>query len=86
MVRPEQIELILDGADVSGMVIDVEYLGSEMLIGIRLDAPDGSVPERVTVRHFGATTLHPGDRVGIRVLGTGVAYPVQPFEAASDPR
>ncbi|WP_016933506.1 ABC transporter ATP-binding protein [Rhodococcus sp. R1101] len=82
MVRPEQIELTLDGADVSGMVVDVEYLGSEMLIGIRLDAPDGAVPERVTVRRFGATTLDPGDRVGIRVLGTGVAYPARSLESA----
>jgi len=31
--------------------------------------------ERVTVRRFGATTLEPGDRVGIRVLGEAVAYP-----------
>lgn len=67
-------------------VVDVEYLGSEMLIGIRLDAPGGAVPERVTVRRFGATTLDPGDRVGIRVLGAGVAYPVQSFESSSGPR
>ncbi|MDI9938878.1 ABC transporter ATP-binding protein [Rhodococcus sp. IEGM 1351] len=74
MVRPEQIELTADGAGVTGTVVDVEYLGSEMLLGIRLDNADGVVSERVTVRRFGATALTPGDRVGIRVLGRGVAY------------
>jgi iron(III) transport system ATP-binding protein len=76
MVRPEQIELTPDGAGVSGTVVDVEYLGSEMLLGIRLDTADGMVSERVTVRCFGATTLTPGGRVGIRVLGKAVAYDV----------
>ncbi|QYB01096.1 ABC transporter ATP-binding protein [Rhodococcus sp. USK10] len=74
MLRPEQIEVTSDGAGVSGTVVDVEYLGSEMLLGIRLDTPDGVLPERVTVRRFGATPLAPGDRVGIRVLGEAVAY------------
>lgn len=74
MLRPEQIEITSDGAGVSGTVVDVEYLGSEMLLGIRLDSPGGDVPERVTVRRFGATPLAPGDRVGIRVLGEAVAY------------
>lgn len=74
MLRPEQIEVTSDGAGVSGTVVDVEYLGSEMLLGIRLDTPDGVLPERVTVRRFGATPLAPGDRVGIRVLGKAVAY------------
>ncbi|MBV6757872.1 ABC transporter ATP-binding protein [Rhodococcus opacus] len=74
MLRPEQIEVTSDGAGVSGTVVDVEYLGSEMLLGIRLDSPGGVVPERVTVRRFGATPLAPGDRVGIRVLGEAVAY------------
>ena len=76
MLRPEQIEVTSDGAGVSGTVVDVEYLGSEMLLGIRLDTPDGVLPERVTVRRFGATPLTPGDRVGIRVLGEAVAYEV----------
>ncbi|MHA4853012.1 MULTISPECIES: ABC transporter ATP-binding protein [unclassified Rhodococcus (in: high G+C Gram-positive bacteria)] len=74
MLRPEQIEVTADGAGVAGTVVDVEYLGSEMLLGIRLDTADGVVSERVTVRRFGATALTPGERVGIRVLGTGVAY------------
>ncbi|AWK70212.1 ABC transporter ATP-binding protein [Rhodococcus oxybenzonivorans] len=74
MLRPEQIEVTADGAGVAGSVVDVEYLGSEMLLGIRLDTADGVVSERVTVRRFGATALTPGERVGIRVLGTGVAY------------
>ena len=74
MLRPEQIEVTTDGAGVSGTVVDVEYLGSEMLLGIRLDNADGVVSERVTVRRFGATALTPGDRVGIRVLGKAVAY------------
>ncbi|BAH55770.1 MULTISPECIES: ABC transporter ATP-binding protein [Rhodococcus] len=74
MLRPEQIEVTTDGAGVSGTVVDVDYLGSEMLLGIRLDTGDGEVPERVTVRRFGATALTPGDRVGIRVLGKAVAY------------
>ena len=42
-----------------------------MLLGIRLDTTGGDLPERVTVRRFGATTLTPGDRVG---LGKAVAY------------
>ncbi|KXF49529.1 sugar ABC transporter [Rhodococcus sp. SC4] len=74
MVRPEQIELTSDGAGVTGTVVDVEYLGSEMLLGIRLDTADGVASDRVTVRRFGATAVTPGDRVGIRVLGRGVAY------------
>ena len=74
MLRPEQIEVTTDGAGVTGTVVDVEYLGSEMLLGIRLDNADGVVSERVTVRRFGATALTPGDRVGIRVLGKAVAY------------
>lgn len=77
MLRPEQIEVTTDGAGMSGTVVDVEYLGSEMLLGIRLDTGDGEVPERVTVRRFGATALTPpGDRVGIRVLGQAVAYDI----------
>ncbi|AII07713.1 hypothetical protein EP51_24905 [Rhodococcus opacus] len=63
-----------DGVGVSGTVVDVEYLGAEMLVGIRLDTEGGVVPERVTVRRFGAGNLAPGDRVGIRVLGRAVAY------------
>ncbi|MFC9556701.1 ABC transporter ATP-binding protein [Rhodococcus sp. NPDC056960] len=74
MLRPEQIEVTPDGAGVSGTVVDVEYLGSEMMLGIRLDTENGVVSDRVTVRRFGATALTPGDRVGIRVLGEGVAY------------
>ena len=76
MLRPEQIEVTTDRAAASGTVLDIEYLGSEVLLGIRLDTADGLVPERVTVRRFGATTLEPGDRVGIRVLGAAVAYPL----------
>ncbi|WP_083471114.1 ABC transporter ATP-binding protein [Rhodococcus sp. ADH] len=75
MVRPEQIELTPDGAGISGTVVDIEYLGSEMLLGIRLDTASGTDTERVTVRRFGATALTPGDRVGIRVAGPAVTYP-----------
>ena len=75
MLRPEQIEVTTDRTEASGTVLDIEYLGSEVLLGIRLDTAGGLVPERVTVRRFGATTLEPGDRVGIRVLGEAVAYP-----------
>ena len=74
MLRPEQIEVTTEGAEASGTVLDFEYLGSEVLLGIRLDTAGGVGPERVTVRRFGATTLEPGDRVGIRVLGEAVAY------------
>ncbi|QCB49729.1 ABC transporter ATP-binding protein [Rhodococcus sp. PAMC28707] len=75
MVRPEQIELTPDGTGVSGRVIDVEYLGSEMLLGIRLDTATGTDTERVTVRRFGASTLIPGDHVCVRVVGQAVTYP-----------
>ncbi|MDJ0392405.1 ABC transporter ATP-binding protein [Rhodococcus sp. G-MC3] len=74
MLRPEQIEVATDGAGVSGAVADVEYFGSEMLLGVRLDTVDTVVSERVTVRRFGSTALTPGDRVTIRVLGEAVAY------------
>jgi iron(III) transport system ATP-binding protein len=74
MLRPEQIEVIAEGAGVSGTVVDIEYLGSEMLLGISLDTVDGVVSERVTVRRFSTTALVPGDRVGIRVLGKALAY------------
>jgi len=74
MLRPEQIEVSTDGVGVSGTVVDVEYLGAEMLVGIRLGTEGGVVPERVTVRRFGAGNLTPGDRVGIRVVGRAVAY------------
>ena len=75
MVRPEQIELTPDCAGISGTVVDIEYLGSEMLLGIRLDTANGTDTERVTVRRFGATALTPGDRVGIRVAGPAATYP-----------
>lgn len=75
MVRPEQIELTPEGTGVSGRVIDVEYLGSEMLLGIRLDTATGTDTERVTVRRFGSSTLIPGDHVCVRVVGQAVTYP-----------
>ncbi|AMY56423.1 ABC transporter ATP-binding protein [Rhodococcoides fascians] len=74
MLRPEQIEVAPDGMGVSGAVVDVEYFGSEMLLGIRLDAANTTMAQRVTVRRFGTTALTPGDRVAIRVIGDAVAY------------
>ncbi len=74
MLRPEQIEVTTDGAGASGAVVDVEYFGSEMLLGIRLDTADTAMAQRVTVRRFGATALTPGDRVAIRVIGDAVVY------------
>ncbi|NMM85485.1 ABC transporter ATP-binding protein [Rhodococcus sp. SRB_17] len=71
MLRPEQIEVTTDVTAVSGTVVDVEYLGSEALVGIHVD---GDLAERVTVRRFGTSELAAGDRVGIRVLGAAIAY------------
>ncbi|NRI69163.1 ABC transporter ATP-binding protein [Rhodococcus sp. MS16] len=75
MLRPEQIEITAGEAGVWGRVVDVEYLGSEALVGIDLDDRGADdVPERVTVRRFGTSKLAVGDRVSIRVLGTAIAY------------
>ncbi|MFF0284307.1 ABC transporter ATP-binding protein [Rhodococcus aetherivorans] len=77
MLRPEQIELNTEGTGVPGVVVGVEYLGSETMVDIRLEAGVDAVEEqRVTVRRFGAGSIVAGDRVHSRVLGPAVAYPL----------
>lgn len=71
MLRPEQLALSRDtSAGIAGRVERVRYGGHDALVELAL-RDGGSVLARVQAGDIPA----PGDEVGIRVRGTGVAYP-----------
>jgi iron(III) transport system ATP-binding protein len=74
MVRPEQLVLgEADGPGVPSVVRSYEYFGHDAVVRVQPD--DGGLPELV-VRITGGIPLAPGARVGLRVQGTVVVWPV----------
>ena len=74
MVRPEQ--LLLDtagGTGVSSVVRSYEYFGHDAVVRVQ---PDGGELPELVVRITGGVPLVPGARVGLRVQGAVVVWPV----------
>jgi hypothetical protein len=74
MVRPEQ--LLLGGDDataIPSVVRSYEYFGHDAVVRVQPD--DGGLPELV-VRITGGSPLAPGTRVGLRVHGSVVVWPM----------
>jgi iron(III) transport system ATP-binding protein len=81
MVRPEQ--LLLGPDDTSGIasvVRSYEYFGHDAVVRVQPD--NGGLPELV-VRITGGTPLAPGARVGLRVHGAVVVWPMTAEEPES---
>ncbi len=78
MVRPEQIVLgeVVAGA-MEGTVASYEYFGHDAVVRVR---PGSEGLPDLVVRVTGGTPLEPGHRVGLSVVGTVVAWPVEPAE------
>jgi len=78
MVRPEQIVLgeVAAGA-MEGTVASYEYFGHDAVVRVR---PGSEGLADLVVRVTGGTPLEPGHRVGLSVVGTVVAWPVEPAE------
>jgi len=84
MLRPEQIRIAPDGP-IRGVVVDTDYFGPETTVRIRL-APKSSADsdhrfpgggEIITIRHWNASITKPGTELCLRVVGEGVAFPVE---------
>jgi iron(III) transport system ATP-binding protein len=76
MVRPEQVVLSADEADgVPGVVRSYEYFGHDAVVRVQPSAGVG-LPELV-VRITGGQPWFPGSRVGLKVLGAVVAWPLE---------
>jgi iron(III) transport system ATP-binding protein len=74
MVRPEQIVLgDVDASAIPSIVCSYEYFGHDAVVRVQPD--NGGLPELV-VRISGGTPLAPGTRVGVRVHGEVVVWPV----------
>jgi iron(III) transport system ATP-binding protein len=74
MVRPEQLILgEVDGPGVPSVVRSYEYFGHDAVVRVQPD--DGGLPE-IVVRITGGVPLTPGTRVGLRVHGSVVVWPV----------
>jgi len=74
MVRPEQ--LLLDTVAASGVasvVRSYEYFGHDAVVRVQ---PDGGELPELVVRITGGVPLLPGARVGLRVQGAVVVWPV----------
>jgi iron(III) transport system ATP-binding protein len=74
MVRPEQ--LLLDTVAASGVasvVRSYEYFGHDAVVRVQ---PDGAELPELVVRITGGVPLLPGARVGLRVQGAVVVWPV----------
>lgn len=74
MLRPEQIEVGDESGGTSGEVVDIEYHGAEMLLGIRLDGTEQYPGSRIMLRSRGDGNLKCGDRIGLRIRGSAIAY------------
>ncbi|MBT8159850.1 MULTISPECIES: ABC transporter ATP-binding protein [Arthrobacter] len=84
MLRPEQIRIAPDGP-IRGVVVDTDYFGPETTVRIKL-APRVPTPgaveypgggEVITIRHWNASITRPGTELSLRVVGEGVAFPVE---------
>ncbi|SCC19644.1 iron(III) transport system ATP-binding protein [Pseudarthrobacter enclensis] len=86
MLRPEQIRIAEDG-DIRGVVVDTDYFGPETTVRLKLSVPpelaersDHRYPgggEIITIRHWNASIARPGMELCLRVVGEGVAFPVE---------
>ncbi len=85
MLRPEQIRIAPDGP-IRGVVVDTDYFGPETTVRIKLAPrvaaagaslayPGGG--EIITIRHWNASITKPGTELCLRVVGEGVAFPVE---------
>ena len=80
MLRPEQVQLVADSA-VRATVEKGVYFGSESSVRIRLepradaDPRLPAEPPAITIRHWNAALARPGQRIALRVVGEGVAFP-----------
>ena len=83
MLRPEQLEIGDRTGGVSGEIVDVEYLGAELLVGIRVGGDHASPGTRIVVRTRGDGDFRPGDPVGIRVRGRAIVYPREPVNGVA---
>jgi iron(III) transport system ATP-binding protein len=76
LVRPEQIDVDIDGEAPRGVVVGKEFHGHDVLIAVRLDEPawGGRPGFEVLVRLPGPDAPDPGNRVALRVRGTAAAW------------
>ncbi|MBO1269798.1 ABC transporter ATP-binding protein [Arthrobacter cavernae] len=91
MLRPEQIRIASDGP-IRGVVVDTDYFGPETTVRIKLAPlaaahaaagaagnghryPGGG--EVITIRHWNASITKPGTELCLRVVGEGVAFPLE---------
>ncbi|GGI92231.1 ABC transporter ATP-binding protein [Pseudarthrobacter scleromae] len=85
MLRPEQIRIAEDAA-IRGVVVDTDYFGPETTVRLKLSvppqlasSPDHRYPgggEIITIRHWNASIARPGMELCLRVVGEGVAFPL----------
>jgi iron(III) transport system ATP-binding protein len=85
MLRPEQIRIAEDAA-IRGVVVDTDYFGPETTVRLKLSvppqlasSPDHRYPgggEIITIRHWNASIARPGMELCLRVVGEGVAFPI----------
>jgi iron(III) transport system ATP-binding protein len=86
MLRPEQIR-IAEGGPIRGVVVDTDYFGPETTVRLKLAVPpelaggsDHRYPgggEVITIRHWNASIARPGMELCLRVVGEGVAFPLE---------
>lgn len=86
MLRPEQIRIAEDGP-IRGVVVDTDYFGPETTVRLKLAVPpelagrtDHRYPgggEVITIRHWNASIARPGMELCLRVVGEGVAFPLE---------
>ncbi|MGH9044508.1 MAG: ABC transporter ATP-binding protein [Acidimicrobiales bacterium] len=72
VVRPEQIELVSDGAAAWGRVLSVEYFGHDMLVRVSTEGAEG--PCVVVARVKADRAVEVGARVGLRASGAVTAW------------
>ncbi|GAB4100848.1 ABC transporter ATP-binding protein [Sinomonas halotolerans] len=84
MLRPEQIR-IAASSPIHGTVLDWDYFGPESSVRIQLperaagEAVDPRAPgggEVITIRHWNAAMARKGMDLALRVIGEGVAFPL----------
>ncbi|MEO6986783.1 MAG: ABC transporter ATP-binding protein [Paralcaligenes sp.] len=86
MLRPEQLRLVAPGQGVAARVVEIAFHGQYFSLRIVLESPDCPI-QPTAARKDGATptidflvrTHYPlehtvGDRVGVRIVGTGMLY------------
>ncbi|MFD6699463.1 MULTISPECIES: ABC transporter ATP-binding protein [unclassified Microbacterium] len=81
MLRPEQVQLVAD-SPIRATVEKGVYFGAESSVRIHLEPRADADPRlpaeapTITIRHWNAALTRPGQRIALRVVGEGVAFPV----------